>query len=494
MDRPVCVMSSESRRPIDRGWTPVVGGEGTGRRVALLLLLSMATAACGTRLDEAAVYDAQGTASIEEIGGGRSADGEGLGTSVGGSDGTDGVVGGTGTGGGDSGSTGGKGAGPAARVTVPPAVQGTTGVSNEVIKIGGIFPLSGGLSALGRPVEQAARAYFRHVNDAGGINGRKIQFIAEDDAADPNRTRSAAEKLVSQDGIFAMGPSFTPFSPDLVAFLEGKGVPFIGFDGVNEEGFHSASTLSAGASITPHADILIPYWRETTGLTNIGVVYLDVPPAVSYLNHTRDVICPQIGCRVVRAQPVQFTTTDFVSILVAMQQANAQGIFIVTDPASAVKMLLQARQIDYTPQPGGYMGQHGIYLDIVPESCGSFCDGIMAPSSLFPPQEVNAATEEMKAVVSKYYSDVDYGYFTELGYLSAKILVDILSRAGEPERGKVVQIAHTLSAYDTGGFTNPANPVNLTPGREHPREMVLVEMRGGTWRQATEWLTPRRFK
>ncbi|HEX6379722.1 MAG TPA: ABC transporter substrate-binding protein, partial [Acidimicrobiia bacterium] len=67
-------------------------------------------------------------------------------------------------------------------------------------KVGGIFPLSGGISALGRPAEQAARAYIQSVNDAGGVNGRRIEFITEDDGGDPNRTRAAAEKLVERDG------------------------------------------------------------------------------------------------------------------------------------------------------------------------------------------------------------------------------------------------------------------------------------------------------
>jgi branched-chain amino acid transport system substrate-binding protein len=367
------------------------------------------------------------------------------------------------------------------------------GVTGEAIKVGGIFPLSGGISALGRPAELAARAYFRSINDTGGVGGRKIDFISEDDGGDPNRTRAAAEKLVEKDRIFAMGPSFTPFSPDLVGFLQGKGVPFIGFDGVNVEGFASSTTVTLGASIAPHARALIPYWVEKTKAKKIGVVYLDVPPAVSYLNDTKNVICPKIGCQVVAEQPVQFNTTDYTSILLRMQTAGVEGIFIVTDPGSAVKLLLQARQQQYKPSPGGYLGQHGIYLDLVPGSCGKFCDGIMAPTSLFPPQVKSAATDEMRSVVGRYYSNVDYGYFTELGYVSAKLVVDLLRRAGGPDRGKVIDVARGLTAYDTGGFTNPAKPIDISPGKEHPRDIIIMRMEGGTWKQETDWITPRSF-
>ena len=360
-------------------------------------------------------------------------------------------------------------------------------------KVGGIFPLSGGISALGRPAEQAARAYIQSVNDAGGVNGRRIEFITEDDGGDPNRTRAAAEKLVERDGIFVMGPSFTPFSPDLVSFLEKKGVPFIGFDGVNVEGFSSASTVTVGASIAPHARTLVPYWVEKTKVKRMAVVYLDVPPAVTYLKETRDVICPKIGCQVVDAQPVQFNTTDYTSMLLRFRSQNVEGVFIVTDPGSAVKLLLQAKQQNYKPSPGGYLGQHGIYLDLVAGSCGNFCDGILAPTSLFPPQVKSPATDEMRKVVGKYFSNVDYGYFTELGYVSSKLLVDVLRRAGSPDRGKVLEVARGLTAYDTGGFTNPARPLDLTPGREHERDMILMRMEKGVWKQETDWLTPRKF-
>jgi len=442
----------------------------------------MTATACGTRLNERAVRRAQArTSTVVQ----RSTNGAPADDVVASDETTDtaGAAGGTPT------TSGGKGR------TAPKTVAGgtQTGVTADAIKIGGIFPLSGGLNALGAPVEKAARAYFRSINDAGGIGGRKIDFIAADDGADPTRTRTAADRLVNQDHIFAMGPSFTPFSPDLVAYLEQRGVPFIGFDGVNVEGFASSSTVTIGASIAPHADVLIPYWYEKTKAKRIGVVYLDVPPARAYLDHTKNTICPKLGCQVVAEQAINFQTTEFGSILLAMQRANAEGIFIVTDPASAVKMLLQAKQINYKPSPGGYLGQHGIYLDLVPDSCGSFCDGIIAPTSLFPPQVHTPATDQMRATISRYYSGVEYGYFTELGYVSARLLVDVLRQAGVPDRAKVLAVARGLNAYDSHGFTNPARPVDLTPGREHPRDMILVRMQGGTWVQETDWLPPRNF-
>jgi len=194
-----------------------------------------------------------------------------------------------------------------------------------------VFPLSGGLSALGRPVELAARAYFRSINEAGGIDGRKIEFIAETTDADPNRTRAAAESSVSRDHIFAMG-RVTPFSPDLVPFLESKGVPFVGSTASTSR-VYLAHHVSIGASIAPHARrCSFPYWFEKTHAKRIGVIYLDVPPAISYLRETRDVICPKIAGQVVASRAVQFTTTDYATILLFDAVEQRRAFFIVTDP------------------------------------------------------------------------------------------------------------------------------------------------------------------
>src|SRR5205823_13303066 len=77
--------------------------------------------------------------------------------------------------------------------------------------------------------------------------------------------------------------------------------------------------------------------------------------------------------------------------------------------------------------------------------------------------------------------------------VSARVLVDVIRRAGRPERKLVIDVARSHTAYDTGGFTNPARPVDISPGHEHPRDMILVRSEGGAWKQETGWLTPRKF-
>lgn len=77
------------------------------------------------------------------------------------------------------------------------------GVTDTSIKIGTVVPLSGGMAIYGEPMRDGTVAYTGKVNAAGGINGRKIDLIVEDNAYSAEQTVSIARKLVSRDGIFA---------------------------------------------------------------------------------------------------------------------------------------------------------------------------------------------------------------------------------------------------------------------------------------------------
>ncbi len=78
---------------------------------------------------------------------------------------------------------------------------GSTSASGDTIKIGAIGPLSGAASTYGISVKEGAQLLEKEVNAAGGINGKKIQFIFEDDQAEPNSSMQAFNKLVDKNKV-----------------------------------------------------------------------------------------------------------------------------------------------------------------------------------------------------------------------------------------------------------------------------------------------------
>lgn len=83
--------------------------------------------------------------------------------------------------------------------------EDTTGVTDTEIVLGTHMPLSGAAAALyGNQIVPGMQSYFAYINEQGGINGRQIRLIVEDDQYDPSKTNQAVRKLVEQDGIFAL--------------------------------------------------------------------------------------------------------------------------------------------------------------------------------------------------------------------------------------------------------------------------------------------------
>ena len=100
-----------------------------------------------------------------------------------------------------------------------------TGATDTEIKIGNIMPYSGPASAYG-VIGKTEAAYFKKINDAGGINGRKINFITYDDAYSPPKTVEQARKLVESDEVlFVFNSLGTPSNSAIQKYMNSKKVP-----------------------------------------------------------------------------------------------------------------------------------------------------------------------------------------------------------------------------------------------------------------------------
>src|SRR6202048_5359773 len=106
-----------------------------------------------------------------------------------------------------------------------PARAKNPGVTDTEIKIGNTVPYSGPASSYGT-IGKAEAAYFRMLNDQGGVNGRKIHFISYDDAYSPPKTVEQVRKLVEEDGVLLMlAPLGTPTNSAIQRYLNQKKVP-----------------------------------------------------------------------------------------------------------------------------------------------------------------------------------------------------------------------------------------------------------------------------
>lgn len=112
--------------------------------------------------------------------------------------------------------------------TVTLAVERVPGVTDTEVVIGSFQALSGPFSAIGVPMKRGMEAYFNWINKAGGIHGRKITLIVEDDQLDPSKTVGAVKKLVERDNIFALvGGLGTYGNLAVLGYIVARGIPHV---------------------------------------------------------------------------------------------------------------------------------------------------------------------------------------------------------------------------------------------------------------------------
>ena len=148
-------------------------------------------------------------------------------------------------------------------------------VSGDVILIGQSAALSGPAEELGKEMKAGAEAYFKVVNDAGGINGRKIKLISLDDGYEPDRAKANTQKLIVEEKVLALfGYVGTPTSnAALPIFTEAK-VPFIGaFTGAQSlrEPFNRY-IFNVRASYFDETEEIVRHLTQQ-GVTKISVFY-----------------------------------------------------------------------------------------------------------------------------------------------------------------------------------------------------------------------------
>src|SRR3954451_22633350 len=119
------------------------------------------------------------------------------------------------------------GAGAATSI-LPNIAAAEPGITKDKIVLGSFLPLQSGLAAGATQMKEGCDAYFKSINEAGGVNGRKIEWIVENDSYNPQQTAAVVKKLVDRDDVFALVSTLgTVTAVAVLPFLAQRGVPIV---------------------------------------------------------------------------------------------------------------------------------------------------------------------------------------------------------------------------------------------------------------------------
>jgi ABC-type branched-subunit amino acid transport system substrate-binding protein len=359
-----------------------------------------------------------------------------------------------------------------------PGKRAARGVTDTSITVGGL-----GYTLVYGGADIGARARFQRANDAGGVNGRTINYLGfTDDGGDPNAGSAAAKKLVEQDGVMAVVPTVTP---DLSAssYLAQQRVPWFGWalssnfcgstygfgftgcpvpkDATSNAwptvvakalpGGATGKTVAIVAENTPSGQYDVGALSAAAASVKFRVTYakasLGVPPAPDDNAVASEVLTSNGG----KAPDVVFVVGG-ISNVVGMQQALVAGAYagVFTD------------QIQYDP-------------GLVAPSVGAFVATQTAPVESAAD---NPAMKQLVADVQKVAPDQPIDQSVVAGYWSADLFLSALQKAGK--KLTAASLAKAANAKFTYRVANTVGPTTFPAAHSLPTPCGALVQSSGT--------------
>ena len=227
------------------------------------------------------------------------------------------------------------------------------GVSDTEIKIGTTTPFSGPASAYSAGAVSAT-AYFQMINEQGGINGRKINYVALDDAYSPPKTVEQTRKLIeSEEVLFIVNPVGTAPNLAVVKYVNQKQVPDL-FIGTGATMFNDPEHYPWTLSWTPHyaseGEIYARYILATMPDAKVGILSQNDDLGRDYLLGFRRGLGDKASKMIVSSMTYNVTDPTVNSQIVSLKTSGADVFFIVTTPKFSAQAIRKAFDIDWHPQ------------------------------------------------------------------------------------------------------------------------------------------------
>jgi branched-chain amino acid transport system substrate-binding protein len=232
------------------------------------------------------------------------------------------------------------------------ASQYGPGVTDTEIKIGNTMPYSGPASAYGA-IGKANAAYFAMINDQGGINGRKINFISRDDSYSPPKTVELARQLVEEEQVLLLFDALgTASNTAIQVYLNDNKVPQLfvssGADKWNDPKNHPW-TMGWLPSYRVESRIYAHYILENLPDAKIAVLYQNDDFGKDYLEGLREGLGDQADKLIVARQSYETTDPTVDSQIVALQASGANVLLTAAIPKFAAQAIRKVYDIGWKP-------------------------------------------------------------------------------------------------------------------------------------------------
>ncbi len=341
---------------------------------------------------------------------------------------------------------------PAAFAVALAAQAQPSGISASAIVVGQSAPLTGANAELGNDIRNGALAYFRKVNESGGVHGRRVELVTLDDGNQVPRAEANTKKLVEEDGVFALfGYASATLSRPALPMVEKHRVPFLApFTGADPMRVFNKYVYNMRGSYAEELDKIVEHF-EPLGVKRFSIVYYDDVvgrenlTAVERALTKRNLKPVSVAAFADRAKPdieggvkkIAAGQPDVV-ILTTLYKATADFVRIAQKSGMSAQMASNS-----------FPGASPLAKELGKDGQGLIVATVVPP----PTKRSLPVVQEYQQAIEKLTGMKEYSFTSLEAYIGAKVLVEALKRAGpKPTREGLLHALDNLKSFDAGGY------------------------------------------
>jgi len=312
------------------------------------------------------------------------------------------------------------------------------GASDTEIKIGQTMPYSGPASAYGT-IGKVQAAYFKQLNEQGGVNGRKINFISLDDGYSPPKTVEMVRRLVEQEEVLLMmGTLGTPSNTAIHKYMNTKKVPHM-FLATGASKWNDPKnfpwTIGFNPNYNSEGKLYGQHILATKPNAKIAVLVQNDDYGKDYFNGFKEGLGAKAASMIVATASYEVTDPTIDSQIVTLKGSGADTFFNITTPKFAAQAIRKVDEVGW--KPTHYLNQVSASVGSVLKPAG--LDKAVGLISMLYVKEGSdtrwdndPTMKDFKALIKKYAPEVspDDGNAT-YGYAVAQTMVQVLKQAGD---------------------------------------------------------------
>jgi branched-chain amino acid transport system substrate-binding protein len=367
-----------------------------------------------------------------------------------------------------------------ALLSIPASAANDPGVSAKEILICAYQPMTGKESTYFR-MGKGADAWFKYVNEQGGINGRKIVYKMVDDKYEPARTMTVVKRFIERDKCFAIvSPLGSAPTAAVIDYITSKDVPLVGAGTGAEKNltYPSKWVFPLYPSYFTEGQQLVRFAKEVFGAKTVALLYQNDPSGKTHIKGIESVL-DKYGVKLVAKEGYEQKEIDVSAQVIAMKNANPDAVICSCAPEPAAKFYTERKKLGWkVPVVNVFFGKS----PKVPELAGKDAVEGVYFSTIFRDYNSPAPQiQQAKQLLAKYYPQEQPDAIHLWGFAGAQVFTEALRRMGPDNITRARLVEALESIQDWKGSVVPSVSIGHGNAPEHfiVKDMAWVVYKDG---------------